>query len=180
VPDAAERSQNYTVLTPTATCVKVEGGYRISGKWFYNSGSSYADWAMLDVPIVNEAGEPVDQATVMIHSSDLRLEETWFVAGMSSTGSNCIIAEDVFVPQDRILSTSSALKDDYASEAAQYESFYPSAYVPVLVLVLAGPQLGMGRGALDFVLSKAATRPISYTFITVDFRIKLTHFSITR
>jgi alkylation response protein AidB-like acyl-CoA dehydrogenase len=100
------------VLTPTATSVKLDGGYRISGKWFYNSGSWHADWAMLGIPIVDEAGEPVDQATAMIPSNDLRLEETWFVAGMSSTGSNCILAEDVFVPQHRILSMSAALKDD--------------------------------------------------------------------
>jgi alkylation response protein AidB-like acyl-CoA dehydrogenase len=156
------------VLAPTATSVKVDDGYRISGKWFYNSGSWHADWAMLGIPIVDEAGEPVDQATAMIPRSDLRLEETWFVAGMSSTGSNCVIAEDVFVPQHRILSMSAALKDDYASEVADRESFYRSAFVPVLVLVLAGPQLGMGVGALDFVLSKAANRPISYTFITAQ------------
>jgi alkylation response protein AidB-like acyl-CoA dehydrogenase len=156
------------VLTPTATTVKVDGGYRISGKWFYNSGSWHSDWALLGIPIFNDAGEPIDQATVLIPQGDLKLEETWFVAGMSSTGSNCIIADNVFVPEHRVMSMSSALKDEYPSEAADKESFYRSAFVPVLVLVLAGPQLGMGAGALDFVLSKAATRPISYTFITAQ------------
>jgi len=36
--------------------------------------------------------------------------------------------------------------------------------VPVLTLVLAGPQLGLGRAALDLVIDKAAKKPISYTF----------------
>lgn len=156
------------VLAPTASTVKVEGGYRVSGKWFYNSGSWHADWAMLGIPIVNEKGEPVDQGTAMIPAADLKLEETWFVAGMSSTGSNCIIAEDVFVPDHRVLALSGAMQDDYASEVTDEESFYRSAFVPVLVLVLVGPQLGMGQGALDFVLSKAGNRPISYTFITAQ------------
>ncbi len=42
--------------------------------------------------------------------------------------------------------------------------FYQSAFVPILALVLVGPQLGMGRAALDIVTSKAAKKPISYTF----------------
>ena len=36
--------------------------------------------------------------------------------------------------------------------------------MPVLALVLVGPQLGMGRAALDIVISKAAKKAISYTF----------------
>jgi alkylation response protein AidB-like acyl-CoA dehydrogenase len=34
----------------------------------------------------------------------------------------------------------------------------------MLVLVLVGPQLGMGKAALEFVISKAARKPVSYTF----------------
>src|SRR5689334_19292076 len=36
-----------------------------------------------------------DQGLALIPRGDLDLEETWFVAGMKSTGSNCLIATDV-------------------------------------------------------------------------------------
>ena len=90
------------VLAPTAETRKADGGHRVSGRWYYNSGSWHASWAVLGIPITDEKGETVDQGLALIPRSDLEYEETWFVAGMKSTGSNCMIAKDVFVPDHRI------------------------------------------------------------------------------
>lgn len=108
------------VLAPTATSRKVEGGLIVSGKWFWNSGSWMADWATLGIPITNEVGETIDQGLVLIPNSDMRIEDTWFVAGMCSTASNCLIAEEVFVPEHRILS------DRYKSETCNIMKFGPN------------------------------------------------------
>ena len=152
------------VLAPTATTVKVDGGWRVTGRWYYNSGSWHADWAGLGVPVSNADGEVVDQGLVLIPTSEMTLEDTWFVAGMRSSGSNCLIADDVFVPEHRMLSIPAAIGGAYPSELTDDETLYRSAFVPILALVLVGPQLGMGRAALDIVTSKAAKKPISYTF----------------
>jgi alkylation response protein AidB-like acyl-CoA dehydrogenase len=152
------------VLTPSATSRRVDGGFIVNGKWFYNSGSWHADWAVLGLPVVNEAGEAVDQGLALISCKELKLEETWFVAGMSSSGSNCLIAENVFVPDHCVMSVPAAIQGDYPTERAAEEALYRSAFVPLLALVLVGPQLGMGRAALNFVLSKAPNKPVSYTF----------------
>jgi alkylation response protein AidB-like acyl-CoA dehydrogenase len=152
------------VLAPTGTTRKVEGGWQVSGRWYYNSGSLHADWAGLGVPVTNEAGDVVDHGMVLIPTTDMTLEDTWFVAGMRASGSNCLIADDVFVPEHRMLSIPPAIEGNYPSELTEQEAFYRSAFVPVLALVLVGPQLGMGRAALDIVISKAAKKAISYTF----------------
>lgn len=153
------------VLAPTATSRKVPGGFMVSGKWFYNSGSWLADWATLGIPVVNEAGEAIDQALALIPAGEMRIEDTWHVAGMCGTASNCLIAEDVFVPDHRILSVPKAILGDYPTEAKAKEALYRSAFVPLLALVLVGPQLGLARAALDFVKSKAPQKAISYTFL---------------
>jgi alkylation response protein AidB-like acyl-CoA dehydrogenase len=155
------------VLAPTSASVKVDGGFRVTGKWFWNSGSWHADWAVLGIPVVNEQGEPVDQGLALIPRTDLGLQETWFVAGMRSSGSNCLIAEDVFVPEHRIMSVPPAIGGRYATMRTE-EKFYRSAFVPLLALVLAGPQLGLGRKALEIVTAAAAKKPISYTFYTAQ------------
>jgi alkylation response protein AidB-like acyl-CoA dehydrogenase len=155
------------VFAPTATTRKVDGGYRVTGKWYYNSGSWHADWAGLGIPITDDDGEIIDQGAALIPVSDLALEDTWFVAGMKSTGSNCLVADDVFVPGHRIMSVPPAIEGHYLTEHKD-ESLYRSALVPVLALVLAGPQLGLGRAALDLVREKAAKKPISYTFYTAQ------------
>jgi alkylation response protein AidB-like acyl-CoA dehydrogenase len=83
---------------------------------------------------------------------------------MKSTGSNAVIAEDVFVPEHRILRVPDAINGVYPSEHTDTESLYRSAFIPMLALVLIGPQLGMGKAALEYVIGKAAKKPISYTF----------------
>ena len=155
------------VLSPTAETRRVDGGWRVTGKWYYNSGSLHATWAGLGIPITDEAGNVVDQGMALIPRSDLTLEDTWFVAGMRSSGSNCMVAEDVFVPDHRVLRVPPAIGGDYPTEHKN-EAFYRSALVPVLALVLVGPQLGMGKAALDLVIDKAARKPISYTFFTAQ------------
>jgi len=155
------------VLSPTAETTKVDGGYRVSGRWFYNSGSWHADWAGVGIPITDTNGQPVDQGVALIPRTDLDLEETWFVAGMKSSGSNCLIANEVFVPEHRVVSVPPAIGGKYATEHTE-EALYRSALAPVLTLVLAGPQLGMGRKALELVRTKAGGKPISYTFYTAQ------------
>jgi alkylation response protein AidB-like acyl-CoA dehydrogenase len=151
------------VLAPTSESTKVDGGFRVTGRWFYNSGSWHASWAVLGIPITDDSGEAIDQGLALIPYTDLEVEDTWFVAGMKSTGSNCLIATDVFVPEHRIVSVPRTLRGEYATEHTD-EALYRSAFVPLLSLVLAGPQLGMGRKALQIVRDKAPKKPISYTF----------------
>ncbi len=155
------------VLAPTAETVKVDGGFRVTGRWYWNSGSWHASWAVLGIPITDESGEAIDQGLALVPYTDLELEDTWFVAGMKSTGSNCLIATDVFVPEHRIVSVPKTIGGSYATEHTE-ETLYRSAFVPLLSLVLAGPQLGMGRKALEIVREKAAKKPISYTFYTTQ------------
>lgn len=152
------------VLAPTAVSRKTDGGWIVTGKWYYNSGSWHSDWSVLGIPITDEAGEIVDQGLALIPRSQLRVEDIWYVAGMRSTGSNAVIAENVVVPEHRILRIPNAIRGDYPSERATDEALYRSAFVPVVALVLVGPQLGMGTAALRYVTGKAAKKPISYTY----------------
>jgi alkylation response protein AidB-like acyl-CoA dehydrogenase len=151
------------VLAPTAESVPADGGARVTGRWYHNSGSWHADWAVLGIPLTDVDGEIVDHGFALIARKDLELEETWFAAGMKSSGSNCLIATDVYVPDHRILSMTGAIYGAYGTEQTDVP-LYRSALVPVLALALAGPQLGLGRRALQLVKEQAAHKPVSYTY----------------
>lgn len=99
------------VLSPHARTVRVDGGYRVTGRWAYNSGSWHSDWAALGIPVPDAAGNVVDQAVALIPCAELTVMDTWFVAGMRSSESNDIVAEDVFVPEHRITSVPQAIAD---------------------------------------------------------------------
>ena len=150
------------VLNPTTDVRKVEGGLEISGKWPWASGSLHADWALLGTLVVNEAGETIDQALAFVPMSELTIEDTWFVAGMKGTGSNTIVGDKVFVPDHRLLPVPRAIDNEYPTEHGD-EPLYRSSFIPVLVLILAGAQLGLGRAALNYVIEKAPRRAVTYT-----------------
>ena len=150
------------VLNPSADVRKVDGGYEISGKWPWASGILHADRALVGIVVPDESGQPVDQALAFLPRSDYTIEDTWYVAGMKGTGSNTIVAEDVFVPEHRLVSTVRAIDNEYPTEHTD-EALYRSSFIPVLTLILAGAQLGFGRAALEFVKEKAPKRGISYT-----------------
>jgi alkylation response protein AidB-like acyl-CoA dehydrogenase len=152
------------VLNPTATVKKVDGGYRVTGQWHYNSGGWHSQWAVLGMPIVNDAGEPIDQGLGLFPMSDLEQVDTWFVAGMKSSGSISLKADNAFVPSHRVLSVPRAIEGDYPTEMRGQEALYRSPFIPLLAIILVGPILGLGRTALDFVRQKANSRTIAYTF----------------
>jgi alkylation response protein AidB-like acyl-CoA dehydrogenase len=166
------------VLNPTATSKKVDGGFRITGTWHYNSGGWHAQWAVLGMPVVNDAGEAIDQGLALIPMTELERVDTWFVTGMKSSGSICLKADDIFIPHHRIFSVPRAIEGEYATETRGQEPFYRSAFVPILAIILVGPILGLGRAALEFVRQKANSRTIAYTFFekqsaSVGFQLQL-------
>ncbi|MCP5179043.1 MAG: hypothetical protein H6993_14055 [Pseudomonadales bacterium] len=76
---------------------KVDGGYRLSGRWKFSSGCDFASWFIILKP----------SATVfdwmLIPRSDVSIEDDWFVSGLCGTGSKDLILDNVFVPQHRVL-----------------------------------------------------------------------------
>lgn len=152
------------VLAPTGSAAREDGGYRVSGKWFYNSGSWYTDWAIVGFPILDEQGNLVNQAVGFLPRAEYEIEETWFVAGMKASASNAIIATDVYIPDHRLIFLPPAIEGTYPSETAAQEPAHRAGFVPVLAAVLLGPTLGVAEAALDYVASRAASKSVAYTF----------------
>ncbi|MFG3248814.1 acyl-CoA dehydrogenase family protein [Streptomyces sp. NPDC048187] len=152
------------VLAPSATARAVEGGLVVTGRWGFASGSLHAQWASLGIPVVDASGQQTDQGAALVPMHELTVEDTWYVAGMRGTGSNTLVADEVFVPRDRILSVTQGVQGAYPTEHKD-EALYRSALVPVLALVLAGPQVGLAQAGMDVVTASLAKgRGISYTF----------------
>ncbi len=149
------------VLATTSDAVREDAGYRVTGKWGYGTGSLHATWSLLGIPLKNDQGEVVDAGLALIPTSELTYDDNWFVAGMRSTASVMQVANDVFVPAHRVLPLTAAVEGGYLGENP--EASYQTVFVPSLFMKLVGPHLGMGRAALDFVLSKADSKAIAYT-----------------
>ncbi|MFI7310860.1 acyl-CoA dehydrogenase family protein [Streptomyces hygroscopicus] len=140
-------------LNPTAGRVEpVDGGVRLTGRWGYASGCTHARWAMvLATGTVEEGGPTVHGLAVPM--SDLTIDEDWWVAGMRGSGSHTIVASDVFVPAERVLTP----KGPRSAEQVILSGIGGSA-------MMAGPLLGATHGALDIVhQTLAAKKKIVYS-----------------
>lgn len=153
------------VFSPRGESRRVEGGYRLSGTWYYGSGSLHSNWVMVGFPLVDEDGKTVDFGLGLVPRPDYEVQDTWFVVGMRGSGSNAIVVEDAFVPDHRILSVASALSGDFPTEFTE-EALYHSAFQAAFTLVLTGAQLGLGRAALRLAIELADRRTIPNTIYT--------------
>jgi alkylation response protein AidB-like acyl-CoA dehydrogenase len=149
-------------LAPNGSAVSVDGGWRVSGRWPWASGSLHAQWAACGIHMKNERGEMANFGLSLMPMPDLSIEDTWFMAGMKGTGSNTIVAKDAFVPSHRFLPYPDAFAGKYRTEHTD-EAVYRAALVPVTVLILAPSQLGVARAALEHTMTKSKTRGITHT-----------------
>ncbi|MFD3519063.1 acyl-CoA dehydrogenase family protein [Streptomyces sp. NPDC058653] len=81
---------------------QVSGGYVLDGRWGWVSGIRHSDWVGLDVLGEREGGS-AQRAMAFVPVTAVSVEDTWDMAGMRGTGSDTVVAEDLFVPDDRML-----------------------------------------------------------------------------
>lgn len=82
---------------PGITIKEVAGGYEVSGRSNYSSGIMHADWV-----IIAKSGG-ADARAFVVPVEDVEIDDVWQMSGMSATGSNDVVVENVFVPAHRTL-----------------------------------------------------------------------------
>lgn len=86
---------------PVGKVEVIEGGYMLSGKWGFSSGSKHCQWAFLGGMVPGAAGQ-ADYRTFLVPRGDYEIVDNWDVCGLQATGSNdIVIRSPVFVPEHR-------------------------------------------------------------------------------
>ncbi|MGY4713073.1 acyl-CoA dehydrogenase family protein [Mycolicibacterium sp. CBM1] len=149
------------VAAPNGTAVPVPGGYRLNGSWGFASGCLHANWAGGGAFVLDDRGTVVDQIFAFVPMQQLAIKDTWHVAGMRATGSNTLVAQDVFVPN--------ALAASMSARAAREAEFHPGdepvdrmPNAALFSIGLMGPTLGMADELLEQVTFNAHSRGISF------------------
>ena len=86
--------------------VRVDGGYRLTGRWAFNSGAPNAHWMAAPAPIfegdaprMGPGGQP-EMVFTFLSPSDVQIVDTWYVTGLRASGTQDLYVEDVFVPDE--------------------------------------------------------------------------------
>ncbi|WP_428909567.1 acyl-CoA dehydrogenase [Niallia sp. Krafla_26] len=119
-------------------------GYRITGKWNFASGCLYSDWIGLGVAIQFPDSDKPEVCLPMLKASEVEIVENWDTFGLRGSGSNQVVADNVYVPMERILRLTAADATGRPPEE-EYDKDYPLYHVPFYPAFYLGfPNMALG------------------------------------
>jgi alkylation response protein AidB-like acyl-CoA dehydrogenase len=156
-----------SMFAPSGRGVEVDGGYRLSGRWHYVTGSPHASLFVVGFVVIGRDGEtqqtrggPVVRWGV-VDATDVTIEATWRgAAGMRGSGTHDITTQDVFVPREHTLAP--------FTEGPQVEGALYRMPFFMGTPMLTGIPLGVARRALDELNTLSRTKTREGTFLAHD------------
>ncbi|MHA6766957.1 acyl-CoA dehydrogenase family protein [Sphingobium ummariense] len=138
------------VWAPPGKAEKVDGGYRVTGKWGYASGIYHADAVL--VPVIID-GQP---NWGILSPTDVKVHGDWDMAAMAATGSATISATDAFIADDAIMPVTKIVSAEQHYGTIHPETVYK---LPFTALLMMTPSISVGglSHALELAREKLTT-----------------------
>jgi indole-3-acetate monooxygenase len=140
---------------PAGTGIAVNGGFVVSGRWDIVSAIDIADWVALfgivfdgDRPRMTPAGP--DIRVFFLPASDIEILDTWHTTGMRGTGSNTVVVDGAFVPEDLAVSPFAPARIDRPLYRIPAFTIASMGSAPIVV--------GIAQAAIDEMVQLALTK----------------------
>ncbi|MGH2351674.1 MAG: acyl-CoA dehydrogenase family protein [Chloroflexota bacterium] len=137
-------------LDSSGKAEKVDGGYRVTARKIFGSGSPLGGMLVTSAPY----DDPTDGPTVLhfpvpMKADGVTVLDNWRTMGMRATGSNDILLDNVFVPEGAV-----ALR----RPKGQWHPFF-NVVVNVALPLIMSVYLGVAEAATDLALEAARKKP---------------------
>lgn len=143
------------VFARNGIAARVDGGYRVTGRWMWGSGTQHCDW------ITGGAAGDGFSGSMWFTPDQVTFHDTWHTSGLRGTGSLEFSVDDAFVPDD--LATQPQLT------GARVDS--PLGAFPDMTLLAVGVAaagLGIGRHALDAIIELGTEKRPQFSTRTIS------------
>jgi len=132
------------VWAPQGKARRVPGGVVVSGRWAFCSGITHADVLFAGCVLEDRP------AVVALPTEQLQILDTWHTLGLRGTGSHDTVADEVFVPNERVVS----IFDGPVIDRPLYR-FPPFGFFAACITAAA---MGNARAAIDNFVDLAGTK----------------------
>lgn len=146
-------------LAPAGILTRVEGGWRLTGRWQFGSGCDHSPWFILGTRMANPGPDDYIIHHVMVPRADVVIDDTWHTLGMRGTGSKDLVVTDAFVPDYRTVPTYPTFLG--LSSHAKAPTYRLSVYSG-LPAMLSGSVLGMAEAGLKAFIDATSKRVSPY------------------
>ncbi len=160
---------------PAGKALRVDGGYRLSGRWPFSSGCDHADWALVRtfVPAAADTAPP-ELYMFLVPKTGFTIVDTWHVMGMSATGSKDFELEgEAFVPEYRALRDKDLRNGTGPGSAFNGGALYRLPRHATVPFCLAAPLIGIAERALQILVQSMRETPAGYRRSVADGAIHL-------
>jgi 3-hydroxy-9,10-secoandrosta-1,3,5(10)-triene-9,17-dione monooxygenase len=156
-----------TSAAPTGKVSVASGGYVLDGRWSWCSGLRHSQWIMIGGLIFRDGEDHPDMRLFLVPVSQVKMDDTWYCAGLRASGSITAVLESVFVPEHRTV-TFSLLRDAVSpGSKINTNPIYRTPFIAVHSYALLGPSLGLARGAYDEFVQWTRQRYLTYTQLSI-------------
>ncbi|WP_333839845.1 acyl-CoA dehydrogenase family protein [Novosphingobium sp.] len=131
-----------SAFAPTGKAVPVEGGYTLSGRFPFASGSDHADWYIVGAMALGADGHPFPH-TFLVPRDAVAIIDDWRTMGLCGTGSKTLEIAETFVPAHRVM-------------------LIPPLLGGVAPLGLQAALIGSAWGALDYFVAEMRAKPAKW------------------
>ncbi len=121
----------------------VEGGYRITGKWRFMSGSQNATWLGAHLRVAGTK----ETKTFLYPKSSATFHDIWHTLGLRGTASNEYSVDNLFIPHER------AIYRDDPRDRRSDSPLYRFTSNQLYSIGFGGVALGIARGTMDAFLA---------------------------
>jgi 3-hydroxy-9,10-secoandrosta-1,3,5(10)-triene-9,17-dione monooxygenase len=146
------------------SCERVEGGYRVKGRWPFSSGSDHCTWAMVGFALPPAGPDEFPQLVWgVMPRSDYTVADDWRTVGMRGTGSNTLVVEDAFIPDHRCIDPWQVAAGTAPGTAVNPAPLFRLPFGPALAFYLSAPALGAAEATFEDWLGYMATKRQVFT-----------------
>ena len=145
---------------PVGKVTPAEGGFRLSGRWGFSTGSVHCQWVVLGalVPPSEPGGAP-DMRAFLLPRSDYTIDtDSWHVFGLQGTGSHDVIVDDVFVPEHRTHRSADGFLCTNPGQETNPGPLYTLPWAQVFMRSVSTAAFGGARAAISAAREIAASR----------------------
>ncbi len=139
---------------------KVDGGFRVDGRWQFCSGVDRSNWVMLGCADAATGGPGVH---VVVPTEEIVVDDTWQVLGLQGTGSKDVVAKDIFVPAGRTVDTRAMMRGDSPHSLKHATNLYRVSSDSMLSLSVVTAILGSAKYAMAKFIERTKERRVIVT-----------------
>jgi alkylation response protein AidB-like acyl-CoA dehydrogenase len=138
-------------FAPQGTAQRVDGGYRVTGRWAFASGCQHCAWLFGNC-VVTEQGNPrpgpleglPEMRAMLVRADVVEILDTWKVSGLRGTGSHDLAMTDLFVPT-----------------AQTFDIFFGQSSVPGPLFKFPLPEFSLHIGAVALGIAAGALEDVT-------------------